>query len=177
MQDLLARFEQEIGSSVPRAKDGAVDGPTALKDLSADVSECARQAYGIELGPGFRAYGKMESGLPGGSIKTRPAVQIIRDAIESGKLSDGQRVIEATSGNFGIALGLLCRIGVPVIALVSRRLQEGVLEQLGGSGVHIIDLDVDVCPAPGMEGRADEMAGSRRRRTWRGRSPCPARHA
>lgn len=158
MQDLLARFEQEIGSLVPRARDGAVEGPTPLKDLTADISECARQAYGLELGPDFRAYGKMESGLPGGSIKTRPAVQIIRDALESGRLSDGQHVIEATSGNFGIALGLLSRIGVPVIALVSRRLQEGVLDQLRGSDVRIIDLDVDVCPAPGMEGRADEMA-------------------
>lgn len=155
---LSERFEREMASGVPRAEGGGVAGPTPLKDMTRDVSECARRLYGTELGPDFEVYGKMESGLPGGSIKTRPAVHIIREAIGSGELREGQPVIEATSGNFGIALGLLSRAGVKVIALVSRRLQEGVLDQLRGGGVDIIDMDVDICPAPGMENRADELA-------------------
>ena len=158
VQDLLARFEQEIGSAVPRAKDGAVSNPTPLHDMTRDVADCARQLYGIDLGPDFKVYAKMESALPGGSIKTRPAMHIIRDALESGKLAEGQAVIDATSGNFGIALGLLAKLGIRVVALVSRRLQGGVLDELRRSGVEMIDLDVDVCPAPGMEGKADQMA-------------------
>ena len=155
---LLERFEREVGSAVPRAGGGTVENPTPLDDMTRDVSECARKLYGIDLGPDFRVYGKTESGLPGGSIKTRPAVQIIREAIESGKLREGQPVIEATSGNFGIALGLLSGMGVRVIALVSRKLQEGVFEQLRAGRVEIIDMDVDICPAPGMENQADELA-------------------
>ena len=158
VQDLLARFEQEIGSAVPRASGGEVSNPTPLRDMTRDVSECARQLYQAELGDDFRMYGKMESGLPGGSIKTRPAMGIVRGALESGELVKGQTVIDATSGNFGIALGLLARLGIRVVALVSRKLQEGVLEQLRESGVHMVDLDIDICPAPGMEGKADQMA-------------------
>ena len=155
---LLERFEREVGSLVPRADGGAVANPTPLEDMTRDVSECARSLYGVELGPEFRMYGKNEAALPSGSIKIRPAVQIIRDAIESGRLREGQPVIEATSGNFGIALGLLSRVGVRAIALVSRRLQGGVFEQLRSSGVDVIDMDMDICPAPGMENQADELA-------------------
>jgi cysteine synthase/rhodanese-related sulfurtransferase len=38
-----------------------------------------------------------------------------------------------------------------VVALVSRKLQEGVLDELGRSGVRMIDLDIDICPAPGLK--------------------------
>ena len=67
-------------------------------------------------------------------------------------------VIEATSGNFGIALGLLSKLGVTVVALVSRKLQEGVFKELRNENIKIMDLDMDICPAPGMENKADEMA-------------------
>ena len=39
-----------------------------------------------------------------------------------------QTIIEATSGNFGIALGQMSKLGVTVVSLVSRKLQEGVLK-------------------------------------------------
>ena len=65
----------------------------------------------------------------------RPAVQIIHDAIRSGRLKRGQIVFEATSGNFGIALGRLGKLGLQVVVLVSRKLQEGVLDELEASGV------------------------------------------
>ena len=56
----------------------------------------------------------MDSTLLTGSIKVRPAANIIHDAIVTGKLKSGQTVIEATSGNFGIALGLLSKLGLNV---------------------------------------------------------------
>jgi cysteine synthase/rhodanese-related sulfurtransferase len=81
----------------------------------------------------------------------RPAVQIIHDAIRSGRLKRGQIVFEATSGNFGIALGRLGKLGLQVVVLVSRKLQEGVLDELEASGVRTVNLDVDICPAPGVQ--------------------------
>jgi cysteine synthase len=60
-------------------------------------------------------------------------------------------VFEATSGNFGIALGLMSRLNLDVVALVSRKLQEGVFKELDRSGVKTLNLDIDICPAPGLK--------------------------
>ena len=161
---LLEHFEREIWSKIPHLEKDeqtgtvSVAGATPLVDISNDLRECARTIYKIELSDDLKVMGKLDSKLLTGSIKVRPAVHIIHNAIKSGRLRSGQTVIEATSGNFGIALGLLARLGLQVIALVSRRLQEGVFDELRNENVKIIDLDMDICPAPGMKGNRDEMA-------------------
>lgn len=153
---LLAEFEREIWSVVPHLEkaDGGprVVNPTPLVDMTDDVRACARQVYGLDLdGKEMTVLGKLESRILGGSVKTRPAVEIVRDAIAEGRLSREQTVFEATSGNFGIALGQLSKLGLNVVALVSRRLEEGVLEGLSEAGIKTIDLDMDICPAPGLQ--------------------------
>jgi cysteine synthase B len=52
-------------------------------------------------------FGKLEGNNPGGSIKDRPAHYMIRNAEESGELTPGQTILEATSGNTGIALAMI----------------------------------------------------------------------
>ncbi len=106
----------------------------------------------------LRVFGKFDSKLLAGSIKVRPAVEIIHDAIATGKLKRGQTIFEATSGNFGIALGQFTKLGLDVVAIVSRKLQEGVFEELRNEKTRIINLDMDICPAPGMKGDANLMA-------------------
>lgn len=162
-ETLLERFEQNIWSKVPHLEGdqngkGIIVGATPLIDITEDLRECANSIYKIQLGSDLKIWGKLDAELLTGSIKVRPAVHIIHDAIKNGHLRDGQAVIEATSGNFGIALGLLSKMGLKVIALVSRRLQEGVFEELRNENVQIIDLDMDVCPAPGIKGNRDEIA-------------------
>ncbi|HZT34612.1 MAG TPA: pyridoxal-phosphate dependent enzyme, partial [Nitrososphaera sp.] len=49
-------------------------------------------------------------------------------------------------------------LGIDVIALVSRKLQEGVFDELRNEKTRIINLDMDICPAPGMKGNASLMA-------------------
>jgi len=83
--------------------------------------------------------------------KGRGPQQKCDEPIRAGKVRKGIIVFEATSGNFGIGLGLLGNLGVKVVVLVSRKLQDGVLEELDRSNVKTVDLDVDVCPAPGMQ--------------------------
>ena len=62
-------------------------------------------------------YVKMESFNPMASVKDRLALAIINDARHSGKLKEGQTVIEATSGNTGIALAMVCAVlGHPFVA-------------------------------------------------------------
>ena len=116
------------------------------------MKDCASEEYGLEFsGRDFQVFGKLEAPFLGGSVKSRAAAQIVHEAIRSGRLRRGMVVFEATSGNFGIALGLLGNLGVKVVVLVSRKLQDGVLEELDRSDVKTVDLDVDVCPAPGMQ--------------------------
>jgi cysteine synthase A len=64
-------------------------------------------------------YVKLEAANPGGSVKDRLALGIIEDAERRGLLAPGQTVVEATSGNTGIALGLVCAArGYPFVAVM-----------------------------------------------------------
>ena len=157
--ELLERFGAEVLSKVPHYVEGeGIVNSTPLVDVTSDLAECAGKEYGSKLGlQGVKIYAKLDSKIFGGSVKVRPAVNILEDAIRTGRLRKGKTVFEATSGNFGLALSLLGGLGVQVVALVSRRLQEGVIGQLKQSGVKLIDLDIDVCPAPGLEGEADAI--------------------
>ena len=153
---LLQKFEAETRSQVPHIEGGRVVNPTPLVDVTATMMECAKSEYGLRLVSGARVLAKLDSKIAaGGSVKVRPAVNIVGDAISSGKLRKGQTVFEATSGNFGVALGWLGRLGIDVVALVSRRLQQGVVDQLLADGVRLVNLDIDICPAPGLEGNGD----------------------
>lgn len=58
---------------------------------------------------GANVYAKMESANAGGSIKDRVALEMIEDAQKRGVISAGGTVVEATSGNTGIGLALVCK--------------------------------------------------------------------
>ena len=55
-------------------------------------------------------YVKVEKNNPAGSIKDRPAYYMIKDAIESGKLKEGMKIVEPTSGNTGIGLAMVGKL-------------------------------------------------------------------
>ncbi|QUC64840.1 pyridoxal-phosphate dependent enzyme [Nitrosopumilus sp. K4] len=161
-QQLLNKFEEEIWSKIPHVQEingeKKIVNETPLVDLTEIFKECAKSEFKVDLDDkDIRVYGKLDSTLLSGSIKARAATHIIHDAIVSGKLKGDQTVIEATSGNFGIALGQLSKLGVNVVALVSRKLQEGVFKELRNENIRIMDLDMDICPAPGMENKAKEL--------------------
>jgi S-sulfo-L-cysteine synthase (O-acetyl-L-serine-dependent) len=60
--------------------------------------------------PNVKIYGKLEGNNPGGSVKDRPALNMIRSAVERGEIKKGMKLIEATSGNTGIALAMIARL-------------------------------------------------------------------
>jgi S-sulfo-L-cysteine synthase (O-acetyl-L-serine-dependent) len=67
---------------------------------------------------GVTVFGKLEGQNPGGSVKDRAAYSMIRGAIDRGELTKGIRLIEATSGNTGIALAMIARMCGVDITLV-----------------------------------------------------------
>ncbi|MGD8341017.1 MAG: pyridoxal-phosphate dependent enzyme, partial [Gammaproteobacteria bacterium] len=69
---------------------------------------------------GVNLYAKVEAFNPMGSIKDRMARAIIEDAEARGALKPGQTVIEATSGNTGIGLAMVCaQKGYPLIVTMA----------------------------------------------------------
>ena len=69
---------------------------------------------------GVRMYAKLEFFNPMSSVKDRLALAIIVDAEQRGTLKPGQMVVEATSGNTGIALAMVCAArGYPFVAFMS----------------------------------------------------------
>lgn len=65
-------------------------------------------------------YAKVESFNPGGSVKDRLAIAVILDAEQRGTLKPGQTVVEATSGNTGVALAMVCAArGYPFVAVMA----------------------------------------------------------
>ena len=59
------------------------------------------------VAPGVRVLGKLEGDNPGGSVKDRAAWGMLTGALERGELAPGDRLVEATSGNTGIALAMV----------------------------------------------------------------------
>ena len=60
--------------------------------------------------PGVRVFAKMEGQNPGGSVKDRAAYNMIKCALDRGELKPGMQLVEATSGNTGIALAMIARL-------------------------------------------------------------------
>jgi cysteine synthase B len=81
-----------------------------------DLSRIARDV------PGLRLLAKAEYLNPGGSVKDRPARAMLLDGIERGLLTPGKRILEATSGNTGIADAMIGRaLGFPVTLCVPEK--------------------------------------------------------
>ena len=57
--------------------------------------------------PKVKIYAKLEGNNPAGSVKDRPALNMIRSAMERGEITKDTKLIEATSGNTGIALAMI----------------------------------------------------------------------
>ncbi len=97
--------------------------------------------------PGVKIFAKLEGDNPGGSVKDRPALNMIRSAIERGEIKPGTRLIEATSGNTGIALAMIARLFDLEIELVmpsSSTRERTLTMQAYGAKVTLLD-NIEAC--------------------------------
>lgn len=112
-----------------------------------------------KLGPkGVNLYVKIEAFNPMGSVKDRLALGIIEDAERSGALKPGQTVVEATSGNTGIGLAMVCaQKGYPLVVTMAASFSVERRRLMRFLGAKVV-----VTPAPasgtGMVNKAKELA-------------------
>lgn len=97
--------------------------------------------------PKVKVYAKMEGHNPGGSVKDRPALNMIRSAIDRGQIGQGTTLIEATSGNTGIALAMIAGVfGIPLeLIMPSNSTRERTLT-MEAFGARVILLEsIEAC--------------------------------
>ena len=103
-------------------------------------------------------YAKVESFNPGGSVKDRLAIAIILDAEQRGELRPGQTVVEATSGNTGVALAMTCAArGYPFVAVMSDSFSIERRKLMRAYGAKVI-LTPAAERGTGMVRKAEELA-------------------
>jgi cysteine synthase B len=94
-----------------------------------------------------RIYAKLEGNNPGGSVKDRAALNMIRSAIERGEIKEGTKLVEATSGNTGIALAMIARLfGIEIeLVMPSNSTRERTLTmEAYGAKVTLLD-SIELC--------------------------------
>lgn len=97
--------------------------------------------------PNVTIYAKLEGQNPGGSVKDRAALNMIRSAVERGEIHPGVTLIEATSGNTGIALAMIASMyGIPIeLVMPSNATKERILT-MEAFGAKVVLLEtIEAC--------------------------------
>jgi cysteine synthase B len=104
--------------------------------------------------PGVKIYLKLEYANPGGSVKDRPARQMMLDAIEDGRLSTDKVLIDATSGNTGVAYSLLgAAMGYRIALVMPSNVSKARKDIIEAFGTEIMYSD----PMEGSDGAIREV--------------------
>ncbi|GAB3277643.1 cysteine synthase CysM [Parahaliea aestuarii] len=95
---------------------------------------------------------KLEGSNPAGSVKDRPALSMIVEAESRGEIQPGDRLIEATSGNTGIALAMAAAIrGYPLTLIMPSHMSDERKQAMSAYGATLIEVSQE----EGMEGARD----------------------
>ena len=102
--------------------------------------------------PGVELYFKLEGQNPGGSVKDRAAYNMIKSALERGDIEKDTKLIEATSGNTGIALAMIAGIfGLDIELVMPENSTVERVQTMKAYGAKVILTDAD----GGIEGSRD----------------------
>lgn len=96
----------------------------------------------LNQNPNVKVFGKLEGQNPGGSVKDRAALNMISKAIERGELDGGKEIVEATSGNTGIALAMIAALKeIPITLLMPETATEERKASMRAYGANLILTD------------------------------------
>jgi cysteine synthase B len=108
-----------------------------------------RISRSLNLPPSVGVFAKAEWFNPGGSVKDRPALNIIRAAIANGELHPGRRLLDSTSGNMGISYATFgAALGIPVTLTMPENASPERVSILRALGAELILTD----PLEGSDG-------------------------
>jgi cysteine synthase B len=97
--------------------------------------------------PNVSIFGKLEGNNPGGSVKDRSALNMIRSALERGQIKANTKLIEATSGNTGIALAMIAslyNLEIELVMPASSTRERTLTMQAYGAKVTLLE-SIEVC--------------------------------
>ncbi|WP_242082539.1 cysteine synthase CysM [Aestuariivivens sediminis] len=101
---------------------------------------------------GVRLFLKLEGNNPGGSVKDRPAFNMIYEALKRGDVKKGGTLVEATSGNTGIALAFISKLlGLNMVLIMPENSTEERVKTMRAYGAKVILTPADI----GIEGSRD----------------------
>ena len=101
---------------------------------------------------GVRLFLKLEGNNPGGSVKDRPAFNMINEALRRGHIKKGDTLVEATSGNTGIALAFISKLlGLNMVLIMPENSTEERVKTMRAYGAEVILTPSDI----GIEGSRD----------------------
>ncbi|WP_298556030.1 cysteine synthase CysM [uncultured Algibacter sp.] len=101
---------------------------------------------------GVRLFLKLEGNNPGGSVKDRPAFNMINEALKRGDIKKGGTLVEATSGNTGIALAFIAKLlELKMVLIMPENSTEERVKTMRAYGAEVILTPADV----GIEGSRD----------------------
>lgn len=110
------------------------------------------KAQRIMTKPGVELYFKLEGQNPGGSVKDRPAYNMIKSALERGDINKKTKLIEATSGNTGIALAMIAGVfGLDIELVMPENSTVERVQTMRAYGARVILTSAD----DGIEGSRD----------------------
>ena len=97
--------------------------------------------------PGVRIFAKLEGNNPGGSVKDRPALNMMRSALERGDINSKSKLIEATSGNTGIAMALIANLfglNIELVMPVTSTRERVLTMQAFGARITLLET-MEIC--------------------------------
>lgn len=96
----------------------------------------------LNTNPKVKIYAKLEGNNPGGSVKDRAALNMIKSAVDRGEIKSGMKLIEATSGNTGIALAMIARLfDLEIDIVMPKNSTKERLQTMEAYGAKVILLD------------------------------------
>ena len=124
---------------MPVRTDETRGGPTGITSLIGNTPLVEIRGWRDELAPNVRILAKLEGFNPAGSVKDRPAWNMVRRGIESGALRPGKTIIDSTSGNTGIALAMIgAALGYPVKLVMPDNVSRERKRIIGAYGAQIV---------------------------------------
>jgi len=143
-----------------------LDSPADLTTHVGNTPLLSLRRVSRKLSPRVRVFAKAEWFNPGGSVKDRPALNILQTALVNSDLGTGKRLLDSTSGNMGISYATFGAVlGIPVTLVLPGNASPERISILRAFGAELILTD----PTEGSDGairKARQLAAERPEHYW-----------